>query len=241
MGQVIVEASRGVTVVGGGQVAARRLAAALALAPVLVAADGGADRAVALGRLPDAVIGDLDSLGPRARAALPASRIHRIAEQETTDFEKCLRSIAAPFVLGVGLAGPRLDHLLAALNVLARHPGRRCVLMGAGDIAFLCPPQLALDLPAGMRLSLFPLGPVTGESAGLVWPLGGIGFAADGRVGTSNRVAGGEVRLSFSAPRMVVILPAAALRAALAALAPGAVPPAPPAARGGSRRGPSRR
>lgn len=233
MEKAIVETGEGVTVVGGGHVGARQLALALALAPVLVAADGGADRAVALGHLPVAVIGDLDSLGAKARAALPVSAIHRIAEQETTDFEKCLRHIAAPFVLGLGLAGPRLDHALAALNVLARHPDRRCLLVGARDIAFLAPPQLALRLPAGMRLSLFPLGPVEGESAGLVWPIAGIGFAADGRIGTSNRVAAGEVRLAFSAPRMAVILPAAALRPALAALVPGAVPPAPPAARGG--------
>lgn len=240
MQQVLVETAEGVTLVGAGQLGAAGLAAALALAPVLVAADGGADRALALGHHPVAVIGDLDSLGARARAALPASAIHRIAEQETTDFEKCLRAIAAPFVLGLGLAGPRLDHTLAALNVLARHPDRPCLLLGGRDIAFLAPPRLALQLPAGMRLSLFPLGPVEGEGEGLVWPIGGIGFAPDGRIGTSNRVAGGVVRLAFSAPRMVVILPAAALRPALAALVPDAVPPAPPAARGGSRKAPRR-
>ncbi|MCC6306111.1 MAG: thiamine diphosphokinase [Rhodobacteraceae bacterium] len=225
MGGALIRAEGGVTVVGGGRVAARALARALRLAPVLVAADGGADRALALGHVPRAVIGDLDSLSAAARAALPAAAIHRIDEQETTDFEKCLARIAAPFVLGLGLAGPRLDHALAALNVLARHPGRPCILVGATDIAFLAPPRLALRLPAGMRLSLFPLGPVAGESAGLAWPIAGLDFAGDGRIGTSNRVTEETVRLSFSAPRMVVILPAAALAPALAALVPGAAAP----------------
>jgi thiamine pyrophosphokinase len=221
MNAPIVQCQRGVTLVGGGRVGARLLRRALTLAPVLVAADGGADRALAAGLLPDAVIGDLDSLSPEGRAALPEGRLHRIDEQETTDFDKCLRSIEAPFVLGLGLAGPRLDHTLAALNVLARHPDRRCLILGAREVCFLCPPRLELALPPGTRLSLFPLAPVRGESAGLRWPVGGIDFAPGGRIGTSNVTEAPRVRLAFDAPAMLVLLPAGALRAALEGLVPG--------------------
>lgn len=225
----IVHAGAGVTLLGGGDVAPEDLAEALALAPVVVAADGGADRALAHGVMPEAVIGDLDSLSDAARARIPPGRLHCIEEQETTDFDKALRSTEAPFVLGLGLAGPRLDHTLAALNVLARHPGRRCLLISRRDVTFLCPPELSLRLAPGSRLSLFPLGEVRGESRGLVWPVDGIAFRAEGRVGTSNAVdEGGEVRLSFDAPRMLVILPREGLGAALAALVPEALPaPAP--------------
>jgi len=72
---------------------------------------------------------------------------------------------------------------------------------------FLCPPELHLPLAAGARVSLFPMGAVTGTSQGLDWPIGGIDFAPDGRVGTSNR-AQGDVTLRVTAPRMLVILPA---------------------------------
>ena len=81
---------------------------------------GGRARALAAGIVPQAVIGDLDSISEAGRAAIPPGRLHRVAEQETTDFEKALRHIAAPFVLGVGFAGTRIDHLLAALTTLVR-------------------------------------------------------------------------------------------------------------------------
>ena len=55
--------------------------------------------------MPQAVIGDFDSLSDLGRAAIPATRQHVIPEQDTTDFDKALRSIRAPFVLGLGFSG----------------------------------------------------------------------------------------------------------------------------------------
>lgn len=196
---------RGVTLIGGGAVDGRDMSQALALAPGLVAADGGADAALRLGHLPDAVIGDLDSLSPAGRAAIPAARLHRIAEQDSTDFTKCLTRIDAPFVLAVGFQGKRLDHTLAVLASLAAHPGRRVVLVGRRDVTVLCPPVLDVPLAPGVRVSLFPMGPARGHSTGLHWPIDGIDFAPAGRGGTSNR-ATGPVCLRISGP-MLLILP----------------------------------
>lgn len=235
MNQRIVESSAGVTLVAGGPVARRDLTLALRRAPRLVAVDGGADRLLAAGHLPEAVIGDFDSISDRARAVLGEGRLHHIAEQETTDFDKALRSIAAPFVLALGALGGRVDHGLAVLNALVRHAGRTCLLIGREDVIFHAPPALDLRLRPGDRLSLFPLQRVSGESEGLRWPIGGLDFAPHGMIGTSNEVSRPEVRLRFDGPGMVVILPRARLDAALAALA--ALRPsgdaAPPAVRAG--------
>ncbi|MBI1218890.1 MAG: thiamine diphosphokinase [Rhodobacteraceae bacterium] len=234
MKRMIVQSNSGVTLVGGGQATPALLRAALRLAPRLVAADGGADRALAAGLMPEAVIGDFDSISARARALLPAATLHPIAEQETTDFDKALRHIAAPFVLAVGFSGARVDHTLAVFSALAQHPDRRCLVLSAQDVCFLAPPALALRLPVGSRLSLYPLGPVTGESHGLRWPIGGLDFAPDGRIGTSNEVSAPEVRLNFSGPKMLVILPRAALPRAIASLVPDLRPDGEPApVRGG--------
>lgn len=205
MNHPIVDSVEGVTLVGGGPVSAAALSRARGFAPRIVGADGGADRLLRLGVEPEAVIGDMDSISAEGRRRL-AGRLFPISEQETTDFDKALRQIAAPFVLGLGFAGARADHALAVLNGLVRHPERRCFILGPRDVTFLSPPDLALDLPRGARLSLFPMGPVTGESAGLRWPLQGLDFAPDGMIGTSNEVAG-PVRLRFGAPKMLVILP----------------------------------
>lgn len=205
MNEAIVDSLDGVTLVGGGPVGAALLAKARRLAPRLVAADSGADRLLRLGAEPEAVIGDMDSISHAARARLEG-RVFPVAEQDTTDFDKALRLVSAPFVLGLGFSGARVDHGLAVLNALVRHPDRRCFILGAQDVTFLCPPQLSLRLPPRTRLSLFPMGPVTGRSRGLRWPIDGIGFAPDGMIGTSNEVSG-PVELRMDAPRMLVILP----------------------------------
>lgn len=213
----IVQSSLPVTLVGAGAFRKDALDAALRLAPLLVAADGGANKAVRAGRIPDRVIGDLDSVTAATRALIPAGRFVHVAEQETTDFEKCLVRIEAPHVLALGFTGPRADHTLAAWNALVRHPSRRCLVLTAKDVAFAAPRRFALDLRPGTRVSLFPMARIAGEASGLRWPIDGLDFRPDGRIGTSN-LAEGPVEMGFTAPGMLVILPRAALPAALAGL-----------------------
>lgn len=206
----------GVTLVGGGAVTAADWAEALALAPVLVAADSGADAALARGHVPEAVIGDFDSISDAARAAIPSERLYPIPDQDSTDFEKCLARVRARFFLAIGFAGPRLDHALSAVSALARVPGPPVLLLAEEDVAFLAPPRLSLPLAAGTRVSLWPLGPVRGTGTGLRWPIAGIGFAPAGRIGTSNE-ATGPVSLEIEGP-MLALLPRPLLRIALDAL-----------------------
>ena len=207
-----------VTILGGGNVYPTDIADSLRKAPVLVAADGGADRALALGYTPDLVVGDLDSLSQAARNTLPQAALVQVQEQDSTDFEKALSRIEAPGVLALGLTGGRTDHELAAWHVLLRQTSPRCIVVAEEDIVFLAPPRLTLDLPVGTRLSLFPLAPVTGQSQGLVWPIDGIGFAPGQAIGTSNRTDAPRVTLQMSAPVMLVILPKAQLNAVVSAL-----------------------
>lgn len=204
----------GVTLIGGGAVAGADLAQALARAPVLVAADGGADRALVLGHTPRAVIGDFDSISDAARTTL-AGRLHPVAEQDSTDFEKCLQRIRADFLVAVGFAGGRLDHALAALSVMVRRP-ERVVMLTAEEVVFRAPARLALDLPTGTRVSLYPMGPVSGRSDGLRWPIDGLVLSPAGRVGTSN-AALGPVRLAVTGP-LLVMLPRACLDTAIGAI-----------------------
>lgn len=207
-----------VTLVGGGALEAATLERALARAPRLVAADGGADAALALGRVPDLAVGDFDSISQAARDRLGAERLHHDPDQETTDFDKALAAVPAQLVLAVGFAGARLDHTLAAMSTLLRNPGRRVVMDTGADLCLLCPPDLALDLPAGTRVSLFPMAPLRCGSEGLVWATSGLDLSPGGRIGTSNAARGGPVRLMPEAPALLALLPVAALDGLLAAL-----------------------
>ena len=201
---MIVDLQEAVTLIGGGPIVAELLTLARSVAPRIVAADGGAGVVLATGAVPEAIIGDMDSLDPKARAAF-ADRLYHIAEQETTDFEKCLTRIEAPLVIGVGFLGGRMDHSLASLNVLARHRDRAVILLNEADVCCMVPEcGLRLSLPVGMRLSLLPLGAARLWSEGLRWNVEGAEMAPDGFVSISNEVAG-EVTLRAKGPMLLAV------------------------------------
>ncbi|MFW5642289.1 MAG: thiamine diphosphokinase [Roseicyclus sp.] len=208
-----------VTLLGGGAVGPGVLAEALARAPVLVAADGGADAALAAGRTPAAVIGDFDSISRHARRRLSPEILYEVLEQDSTDFDKALRLIDVPLSLAVGFTGARLDHELAVFHTLAARPERRCIVIGDRDVVFLAPPRIALDLAPGTRVSLFPMAEVSGRSEGLRWKIDGLAFHPARRIGTSNAALHGPVRLEAHGPGLLVILPRDALDAVIAGLA----------------------
>ncbi len=218
MRDIIVQTSKNVTLVGAGQASKGQLSTALEFAPYLVAADGGAELALNYGMTPKKVIGDFDSIDKALLRNIPESRQFYLAEQDSTDFDKCLRHIDAPLILGVGFLGRRLDHQLAALNSLVRHDRQKCVLLGEDDLVLALKGPIELVLEPGSRLSLFPLQATQGTSAGLEWPIAGLKFAPGGPIGTSNRATNGLVRLEFFEPGMLLILPTQALRAVVASL-----------------------
>ncbi|MES0825217.1 thiamine diphosphokinase [Ruegeria sp. SCP11] len=206
----IVRSERPIALVGGGQVGPDDLKLVLIRVNLVVAADGGAVPLMDMGHMPDAVIGDFDSLGSSYRDQIPEERLFPIREQDSTDFDKALRSVEAPLVLGVGFLGGRLDHQLAVLNTLVRLRDRPCLLLGEREVVFLAPPRITLSLTPGDVVSLFPFERVTGKSRGLEWPIDNLVLESNGRVGTSNRALA-DVELSVDGPGLLVMVPRAAL------------------------------
>lgn len=217
MTESIVHSLVPVTLVGGGQATIKEVQLALTIAPVCVAVDGGLSLALASGAAPQAVIGDMDSVAPEALAQMPPERRHRVTEQQTTDFGKALRSVAAPVVVAVGFCGGRLDHQLAALHVLLVHQHRACVLMAGDQVAFHAPPRIAVPTAEGDVVSLFPMRPLSGRSEGLAWPIDGLHFDPLTFIGTSNR-ATGRITLWMDAPGMIAMVPKALIQPVAQAL-----------------------
>lgn len=191
---------RPVALIGGARADAAAIEAVCARAGAVVAADGGANHLTpgAAPRL-DAIIGDMDSVSNLdAWRAVPGCRVIPLAEQDTTDLEKCLYTVAAPLYLGVGFLGDRLDHTLAAAHALLKYADRRVVLLGEQDLLTLCPTRAAFRIGVGVRVSVFPLRPVRAiGSTGLAWPLDGLALAAGQRVGTSNISDAETVEMRF--------------------------------------------
>ncbi len=206
-----------ITIVGGAHFSQELLLEALERAPIVYAADGGANLCMQYRCQPKQVIGDLDSISPSVRCEIEPSRVIHVSEQDTTDFEKLLIRVKAPLMLAVGFMGGQIDHQMTVQTVLATHAHQKIICVGEHDVMFVSPPEINLALEAGTRVSLYPMAPVQVQSRGLYWATDGLCFAPDGQIGTSNR-ATGPVSLTPSAPRVLVILPKTCLDIAINAM-----------------------
>ena len=197
----------GVTFLGGGELNIDDLVNATKLAPKLIAADGAADVAIKNGFVPTAVIGDMDSISNDFFVKhSELIKLHE-KEQETTDFDKCLRNVVAKFGIGVGFLGARIDHELAALNSILNHSNYPVFLIGTEDVIFSCPSYIELNLPIGTRVSLFPLREVCVSAKGLVWNLKKELLSPLERVGTSNLSNLSRVSIETDNKGLLLILP----------------------------------
>ena len=214
----VVNFRQPVTLVGGGEMNDEVLRRATSLAPVVVAADGAADR---LARPPDAIIGDMDSISDTEKWRRSDVQFLQIDEQDSTDFEKCLYATEAPYYIGVGFTGRRMDHTLAVFHAMLAHPEKRVVLVTPDEAIALIPPgiSITIELPQRAVVSLFPLTQATGlKSEGLRWSVEGLELAPGRQIGTSNRATGGHVTLAFDRPGVLLLLEAAHLPAIVSAL-----------------------
>ncbi|HZY68286.1 MAG TPA: thiamine diphosphokinase [Devosia sp.] len=183
-------------IVGGGTVDHDLLRDLYVSGGHLVGADGGADQIVAAGLKPEAIIGDLDSLA-NAEEWLGRTRLVRIPEQDTTDFEKALYSTAAPVTVALGMTGKRFDHTLAALNAVTRYARDRIIiLVDEADLAMALTGPFSFEVDPRERVSVHPLLPMRFKrSIGLRYPLDGVRLAPGERTGTSNEAVTGAFRI----------------------------------------------
>jgi len=207
MEKIIFETTEAVLLVGAGECRPDDLREVLAVIPRLVAADGGAEHALMIDAVPEAIVGDFDSFPSEMHSKIPENRLHHVAEQDSIDFEKALARISAPLVLGVGFLGQRVDHQLAAFNVLMRRAHQRCLLIGSEQVVFLCPPEIDFSSQVGGLVSVFPLVPIVAESCGLHWPLDGLDLAPDRLISTSNKAAQNHIHIKVNMPGLLVMLP----------------------------------
>ncbi len=162
----------------------------------LIAADGGANVLVENGIMPSAIIGDFDSVD---KSYLIDDRVEliKLAEQDSSDFEKCLYSIDAPLFLAFGFVGKRFDHTLASLNTLMKYYlHKKVILISGEDISFVVNGAFSCAGQKLQNISLFPLMPIAfNNSLGLQYPLDGLELKFGGQIGTSNRMNGDLVRI----------------------------------------------
>ncbi|HEY4201844.1 MAG TPA: thiamine diphosphokinase [Devosiaceae bacterium] len=183
-------------IVGGGSLDAGLLRRLAAQGAHLVGADGGGDAIAAAGLVPEAIIGDLDSLVDAASWG-ERTTVVRVKEQITTDFEKCLYSTRAPVTVALGMTGRRFDHTLSAISAVTRYAReRRIILVDESDIALAVSGPFGFAAESGERVSVYPLLPIEFlSSSGLLYPLNSLRLEAGGLIGTSNAASAERVEI----------------------------------------------
>ena len=185
---------------------------------VVVAADGGAEVALALGIAVDVVVGDFDSVTSESFAILERSgaRIERHAREKDATTDLALAFDAAlgfgpRRILLVGGVGRRLDHLLGELLLLGAdaYAGVELdALLGAAVIHVVRGERSLVGTP-GELVSLHALhGPAVGVvTEGLVYPLRGVTLTAGSSRGVSNVFAAEEARISLERGVVLAVRP----------------------------------
>jgi thiamine pyrophosphokinase len=202
-----------VVVLAGGSPPTARAAEEIPAGAPVIAADRGADHALALGLAVELAIGDFDSATPEAIGA--AARVERHpVDKDATDLELALRAALAfrpRRILVVGGIEGRLDHLLGELLVLGAEELAGIevdALLGDARV-HVVRDERVLDGDVGDLISLFALnGPAMGiETEGLAYPLRGETLVPGSSRGLSNVFAAAEARITVERGVLLAVRP----------------------------------
>ncbi len=204
-------------IVGGATLGGPLDPTLLASADLLIAADSGADAIRAVGLRPHLLVGDMDSVAESTWRALEAEGVETHVlpvEKDETDTEVALRLAvdrgADRITLLGALGGPRLDHLVAGLLLLAadwlEHVDVRMV-DGSHEVR-LARNDVAIEGEPGDIVSLLPLTPSVHDidTEGLRYPLRGGSLHQGAARGVSNELLDRHARVRHGEGRLLVIV-----------------------------------
>ena len=186
-------------------------------AELVIAADGGAASLERIGRRPDRLVGDLDSVDASLVARLTDAGVpidRHPTDKDATDTELALRDAvtggATEIVLLGALGGDRLDHELANLLLLADPETARLtvrIVRGPTTVRVLRAGSLALEGRVRDLVSLLPIDrdAVGVTTAGLRWPLDGATLRVGRSRGISNEIVAAPASVEVRDGTLLVI------------------------------------
>lgn len=208
-----------VIVVTGGDPPERDVLVGLPPGGRVVAADSGADTALALGLVVHDLVGDLDSVSPPGLQRLVdggASIEAHEPDKDATDLELALAAALLHHpdrILVFGGLGGRVDHELANLLLLAGGALREVDVVlrsGAQTVSVVRPgrPTTLRGKPGDLASILAVHGTARGvTTSGLRWSLTGADLAPGSTVGVSNELVGDEASVSCTGGVALVVQP----------------------------------
>jgi thiamine pyrophosphokinase len=176
---------------------------------VIVCCDGSAEDLVKANMIPDAIVGDMDSLSDKLAKKF-ADRIYKDEDQETNDLTKavkwCHESGYNDLII-VGATGKREDHTVGNISLLTVYSEYVNVKM-VTDTGIFLPFQKSCKIESfpGQHVSVFSINPETKiTSTGLRYPLNNRKLK-NWWEATLNEAAGKVIELKFSGGPVLVFL-----------------------------------
>lgn len=188
-------------VIANGEVPKKHLLQSLAReSSIVICADGGANLALKFGILPDAIVGDLDSIHAEALVKFHKVPTYEDRDDESTDLEKAIAwALKQKYdhIVVVGASGKRIDHTLGNLGVLPKFYPDAVIRFvdDLGEVMYVGR-ELAFEAKRGDIVSLIPLTPCEGiTTEGLRYGLDNEALELGVREGTSNVVVSTPVTI----------------------------------------------
>ena len=169
-------------------------------------------------RLPDAVIGDMDSLPKSLREQYPELIVH-VSEQEDNDQTKAFNYVLETWkdvqhIHFLGATGKRDDHTIGNVSLLMEYArqleaeGREISLEMISDYSTIIPvtDTVELECGEGRRVSIFtPDNSLKIKSEGLVWQTKDVVFDNWWKA-TLNKASDDKIRLEFSHKSIALLM-----------------------------------
>lgn len=143
--------------------------------PFVVCCDGAADRYIATGHIPDAIVGDGDSISAENREKY-THLLHIIAEQETNDQTKAVHFLMEQGkrrIAIVGATGLREDHTIGNISLLVEYARTGCDVCSFTDYGVFipCNGTTTHKCHKGQQVSIFSITAKDLSAEGLRYPI----------------------------------------------------------------------
>ena len=144
-------------------------------APFVVCCDGAADNYIATGCVPDAIVGDGDSISAVNREKF-AHLLHIMSEQETNDQTKAVRFLVEKGmrrIAIVGATGKREDHTIGNISLLIEYARMGCDVRSFTDhgVFIPCNGTTTHKCCKGQQVSIFSITAKEMSAEGLLYPI----------------------------------------------------------------------
>ena len=143
--------------------------------PYIVCCDGAADTFIAKGNVPDAIVGDGDSISAESRARFK-HLLHIISEQESNDQTKAVRFCleqGKKRIAIVAATGKREDHTIGNISLLIEYARAGMEVHSFTDygVFISCNGNTTHKCRKGQQISIFSITAKDMSAEGLLYPI----------------------------------------------------------------------